>query len=160
MNAGAAAASGEVLWFVHADTRVDAAGPVALEAAVADPSCAWGYFGVRLSGRGFLFWATARLMNLRSRLTGIATGDQGLFVRRDLFAAVGGYPDIPLMEDVALSRALRGHRRPCCLPLRLTTSSRRWETRGPWRTVWLMWSLRWAYWRGADPAELAQRYRG
>lgn len=159
MNAGAAAAQGEILWFVHADTRVDAAALADLRAAAAEPGCGWGYFGVRLSGRRLLLRTVARLMNLRSRLTGIATGDQGLFVRRELFAAVGGYPDIPLMEDVTLARTLRGHGRPRCLPVRLTTSSRRWESRGAWCTIVLMWRLRWAWWRGADPSELARRYR-
>jgi len=160
MNAGAAAANGEVLWFVHADTPVDPEALADLETAVTDPECGWGYFGVRLSSRRPLFTTVAWLMNLRSRLSRIATGDQGLFVRHDLFAAVGGYPEIPLMEDIALSRALRRYGRHRCLPVRLTTSSRRWEDHGPWRTIVLMWRLRWAFWRGADPAELARRYRG
>lgn len=158
MNAGAAAAGGDILWFVHADTCVDPRAPDYLQAAVAKGG-EWGRFGVRLSGRRPLFRVIAALMNLRSRLSGIATGDQGLFVRRDLFAAIGGYPDIPLMEDIALSHALRGRSRPCCLPVCLTTSSRRWQEGGAWHTITLMWRLRWAYWRGTDPAELARRYR-
>lgn len=157
MNAGAAAAGGDILWFVHADTRVDPQAPIDLQAAIGQGE--WGRFGVRLSGRRPLFRVIAALMNLRSCLSGIATGDQGLFVRRDVFTAVGGYPDIPLMEDVALSRVLRSRSRPCCLPVRLTASSRRWEEDGTWRTIALMWRLRWAYWRGTDPAELAERYR-
>jgi len=159
MNAGAAAASGELLWFLHADTRVDPDALGDLRDALADPSFAWGRFGVRLSGRRPLYRLIAGLMNLRSCLTGIATGDQGLCMRRRLFAEVGGFPEIPLMEDVALSKSLRARARPRCLPVRLTTSSRRWERRGAWRTIGLMWALRWAYWRGADPAELARRYR-
>ena len=100
-------------------------------------------------------------MNLRSRLTGIATGDQGMFVTRALFAQAGGFPDLPLMEDVALSRRLRAHAgRPACLAARVVTSGRRWEARGPWRTIRLMWRLRFDYWRGVDPAELARRYAG
>jgi rSAM/selenodomain-associated transferase 2 len=158
MNAGAAAAGGEVLWFVHADTRIDPRAPAELQAAIAGGGI-WGRFGVRLSGRRPIHRVIAMMMNLRSCLSGIATGDQGLFVRRDVFAAVGGYPDIPLMEDIALSRVLRGRSRPRCLPVRLTTSSRRWEENGAWRTIAVMWRLRWAYWRGADPAELARRYR-
>lgn len=158
MNAGAAAAGGDILWFVHADTQVDPKAPVDLQAAIGKGGT-WGRFGVRLSGRRPLFRVIAALMNLRSCLSGIATGDQGLFVRRDVFTAVGGYPDIPLMEDVALSRVLRSRSRPCCLPVRLTASSRRWEEEGTWRTIALMWRLRWAYWRGTDPAELAGRYR-
>lgn len=158
MNAGASAAGGDVLWFVHADTRVDSQAPAELRAAIGKGG-EWGRFGVRLSGRRPMFRVIAALMNLRSCLSGIATGDQGLFVRRDVFAAVGGYPDIPLMEDIALSRVLRRRCRPCCLPVCLTTSSRRWEEGGTWRTIALMWRLRWAYWRGSDPATLASRYR-
>lgn len=159
MNAGAKAAAGELLWFLHADTTVDAGALDDLRHAHADPTFSWGRFGVRLSSRRPLLRVVAGLMNLRSCVTGIATGDQGLCVRRRLFAEVGGFPEIPLMEDIALSRLLRAHARPRCLPVRLTTSSRRWENGGAWRTIGLMWSLRWAYWRGADPAELARRYR-
>lgn len=160
MNAGAAVARGEVLWFLHADTVIDATAVDDLVRALATKPREWGRFGVRLSGRRALLRVVAGSMNLRSRLTGIATGDQGMFVRRAAFDAVGGFPDQPLMEDVALSRLLRARGRPACLPVRLTTSSRRWEHDGVWATVRLMWALRWAYWRGADPAELARRYRG
>lgn len=160
MNAGAAVARGDVLWFVHADTVVDAAAADELTQALARGTREWGRFGVRLSGRQPLLRVVERLMNLRSRVTGIATGDQGLFVRRAVFEAIGGFPDQPLMEDVALSRLLRARGRPACLPARLVTSGRRWETNGVWRTIVLMWALRWAYWRGADAAELARRYRG
>lgn len=159
MNAGAASAHGELLWFLHADTRPDPEALQDLERAATDRQFAWGRFGIRLSGERPLFRLVAGLINLRSCLTGIATGDQGLCMRRTLFEAVGGFPEIPLMEDVALSKSLRAVVRPRCLPVRLTTSSRRWESRGAWRTIWLMWCLRWAYWRGADPAELARRYR-
>jgi len=160
MNAGAAAACGDILWFLHADTRVDTRALTDLDRAAADPGFAWGRFGVRLSGRRPLFRLIGAMINIRSCLTGIATGDQGLCLRRTLFESVGGFPEIPLMEDVALSRVLRARARPRCLPVRLTTSSRRWERNGTWRTIWQMWALRWAYWRGADPAELARRYRG
>lgn len=160
MNSGAAAARGALLWFVHADTRIDPAAADDLRGLARDPGFVWARFGVRLSGPRPLFRLVASMMNLRSRLTGIATGDQGLCVRREVFESVGGFPDLPLMEDVALSRLLRARARPRCLPVRLTTSSRRWERDGAWRTIWLMWTLRWAYWRGADPARLAARYRG
>ncbi|MDX1609476.1 MAG: TIGR04283 family arsenosugar biosynthesis glycosyltransferase [Halofilum sp. (in: g-proteobacteria)] len=160
MNAGAAVAAGEWLWFVHADTRVDPEAIDDLQAVMAAGRPEWGRFGLRLSTPRPLFRLIATLVNLRSRLTGIATGDQGLFVQREAFTAVGGFPEIELMEDIALSRRLRRRGRPLCLPVRLTTSSRRWEQGGPWRTIVLMWRLRWAYWRGADPAELARRYRG
>lgn len=159
MNAGAAVAAGDVLWFVHADTRADPAVARDLSQLVSDPAFVWGRFGVRLAGERRLFRLVARLMNLRSRLSGIATGDQGICVRRWAFEAVGGFPEIPLMEDIALSRSLRGLAWPRCLPTRLTTSSRRWERDGAWRTIWLMWRLRWSYWRGGDPADLARRYR-
>jgi len=159
MNAGAAAAGGDVLWFLHADTRVPQGAPDALEEALAGRH-RWGRFDVRLSGRHWAFRVIERMMNLRSCLSGIATGDQGIFIRRSSFNDVGGYPDLPLMEDIALSRKLRQRQRPRCVRTpRLETSSRRWETRGIWRTVWLMWRLRLAYALGADPAELARLYR-
>jgi GT2 family glycosyltransferase len=97
-------------------------------------------------------------MNLRSRLTGIATGDQALFIRRDLFDAIGGFPEIPLMEDIAMSRALKRHGRPACLCATVVTSARRWDRHGAWKTILLMWRLRAAYFLGADPARLALRY--
>ena len=97
-------------------------------------------------------------MNLRSRLTGIATGDQGIFVTKSLLTAVGGYPEIALMEDVALTKRLKGFGPPLCLKHRITTSARRWERDGVLRTVLLMWRIRLAYWLGADPGRLAVRY--
>lgn len=159
MNAGAAAARGDVLWFLHADTRADAAAVAALRAALAMPGCVWGRFDVRLSGRRPLLRVVERLMNLRSRWTGIATGDQGLFVRRDAFERVGGFPEIPLMEDIALSRLLKCQAAPTCLRARLLTSSRRWEQHGVLRTILLMWRLRFDYWRGIAPELLAAQYR-
>ncbi len=158
MNHGAAAARGEVLLFLHADTRLPADALCALQPALA-AGAGWGRFDVRLSARRPLFRLLGALINLRSRLTGIATGDQAIFVRRAWFEDLGGYPEIPLMEDVALSRSLKRRARPACLRTRVTTSSRRWEEHGPWRTIVLMWRLRFDYWRGVDPARLAQRYR-
>lgn len=159
MNVGAAAARGDAFWFLHADTRVPHSVPAGV-LAVLRGGRAWGRCRVRLSGEGLVLRAIAGLMNLRSCLTGIATGDQGIFVTRAAFDAVGGFPEIALMEDIALSRALkRGVGRPACIRPCLVTSSRRWERRGVWRTVLLMWRLRLAYWLGADPAELARRYR-
>ncbi|TVP78980.1 MAG: glycosyltransferase [Thioalkalivibrio sp.] len=159
MNAGAATAGGDALWFLHADNRVPRRVAAEVLAAL-QAGHAWGRCGVRLSGDGTVLWAIAGMMNLRSCLTGIATGDQGIFLTRSAFDAVGGFPGIVLMEDVAISRALkRSVGRPACIRPRLVTSSRRWEQRGVWRTVLLMWRLRLAYWLGADPAELARRYR-
>jgi hypothetical protein len=118
----------------------------------------WGRFDVAITGRNPLLQVVAALMNLRSRLTGIATGDQAIFVTRSLFTAAGTYPEIPLMEDVALSRQLKRFAPPLCLRHRLITSGRRWEKHGVLRTIWLMWRLRLAYWLGADPRKLAVRY--
>lgn len=159
MNAGTAVASGRVLWFVHADSEIPAAGGHAVLDAV-EHGHVWGRFDVRLSGGHWMFRIIEGAMNLRSRLTGIATGDQGIFVTRALFDKVGGYPEIALMEDIALSRRLKRHGRPACLEGPMVTSSRRWETQGIWRTVFLMWRLRLAYWLGRSPEELARRYHG
>lgn len=159
MNAGAQAACGDVLWFLHADTRVGAQAIGALMAALAQPCRRWGRFDVRLSGTHLLLRPVESLMNLRSRLTGIATGDQGIFVRRALFDRVGGFPDIPLMEDIALSGMLKRAARPVCLRERLLSSSRRWERHGVLRTILLMWRLRFAYWLGVSPDRLAAQYR-
>lgn len=159
MNTGAAAANGDVLWFVHADSRIpEGAGDALLEALRCGAD--WGRFDVRLSGRDWRLRMIERMMNLRSCITGIATGDQGMFISRSLFESCGGFPAIALMEDIALSRRLRSSSRPACIPKpRLVTSSRRWESRGPLRTVWLMWRLRLAYALGTAPDTLARRYR-
>ena len=158
MNAGAGASTGAILVFLHADTRLPEAGLEAIEAALAGPARAWGRFDVRIEGRGALLGVVAALMNARSRLTGIATGDQAMFVRREAFAAAGAFPPIPLMEDVALSKRLKRISRPACLRLRATTSGRRWERDGALATIALMWRLRLAYALGADPRQLARRY--
>lgn len=158
MNAGACAAQGEVLWFLHADTVPPPGADGLILAALAQEERAWGFFDVRLSGSGAVLRMVAYLMNRRSRLAGIATGDQGLFVRREVFERAGGFPEIPLMEDIALSRALKKHSRPAHVAQGLVTSSRRWEQRGVWRTIFLMWRLRAAYYFGADPRKLAGLY--
>lgn len=158
MNAGAAQARGDWLLFLHADTRLPAEAATLLQQAWAQ-GAAWGRFDVRISGRHPMLRVVAAAMNLRSRLSGIATGDQALFVRRSLFEQLGGYADQPLMEDIELCRRLRRVAQPACLRARVQTSGRRWETRGVWRTIWLMWCLRWRYWRGESPQSLAQAYR-
>lgn len=158
MNAGAAAAGKEILCFVHADTRLPESADGLIRDGLARSRRSWGRFDVQISGTHPLLPVVAAMMNWRSRLTGIATGDQAIFVTRSLFEAAGGYADLPLMEDIALSRQLKHYGAPLCLSHRATTSGRRWERHGVWRTIMLMWRLRYAYWRGADPALLAQRY--
>ena len=118
----------------------------------------WGRFDVRLSGRRVMFRVIESAMNLRSRLTGVATGDQAIFVRRETFAQVGGFPAIPLMEDIALSKLLRKRAWPLCLKARVMTSSRRWERHGVWRTMALMWRLRLLYVLGVSPSTLHAMY--
>lgn len=157
MNAGAAACAGDVLLFLHADTRLPHDADALVRRALQGER-RWGRFDVAIDSPRTVMRIVEALMNLRSRWTGIATGDQALFVRRDLFEQVGGYPDQPLMEDVALSTRLKRHGPPACLRERVTTSARRWERHGPWRTIVLMWRLRAAYFLGADPSTLARRY--
>ena len=157
MNAGAAASQGRVLLFLHADTRLpETALPTVL--AAIDAGAAWGRFDVRIDGHHPLLRLVERMMNWRSRLTGIATGDQAIFVRREIFAGLGGYPDLPLMEDIALCATLRRLAPPACVRETVLTSARRWEKHGVLRTILLMWWLRGAYFLGADPARLALRY--
>ena len=159
MNAGAHVATGDILWFLHADTRVAADAAQRLIDACANDHAVWGRFDVRLAGATPLLRVVAAMMNLRSRLTGVATGDQGIFVAREQFLAGGGFPAIPLMEDIALSKILRRLARPACIRHpRLQTSGRRWEKHGVIRTILLMWRLRLAYALGTPPQKLARRY--
>jgi rSAM/selenodomain-associated transferase 2/rSAM/selenodomain-associated transferase 1 len=160
MNAGAAHARGEVLLFLHADCTLPPEADTLILDGLTAGGRAWGRFDVRLAGRHPLLPVIAALMNLRSRLSGIATGDQGLFVRRTLFDAAGGYAAMPLMEDIELCRRLKKHGAPLCLRARLTTSARRWEQHGVLRTILLMWRLRLAYFFGADAVTLARQYAG
>jgi rSAM/selenodomain-associated transferase 2 len=161
MNAGAARARADVLLFLHADTRLPPLADVLVLQAVqrSDKGACWGRFDVRIEGRPRMLRVVAALMNLRSRASGIATGDQAIFITREAFERVGGFPEQALMEDIEISRRLKRLGRPACLRARVCTSGRRWEQRGVWRTIVLMWRLRWRYWRGESPARLAEAYR-
>jgi rSAM/selenodomain-associated transferase 2 len=158
MNEGARVATGTVLLFLHADTCLPPDADRLIEAALARSSHIWGRFDVRLSGDRLVLRIVEFFMNLRSRLTGIATGDQAIFVCRSTFEKVGGFPALALMEDVALSARLKRESPPLCLPARVVASSRKWEREGALRTIWLMWRLRLAFFLGSDPSELARRY--
>ncbi len=158
MNLGARAARGEVLWFLHADSWPQD-DPVASIIGAQSNGPAWGRFDIRLDSEHPLLRLVEKTMNGRSRWNGIATGDQGIFVHRDLFARVGGFPDQALMEDVEICKRLKRLSRPVCLKQRLMTSSRRWRQQGVVRTIVLMWGLRLAYWLGVSPRRLAAFYK-
>ncbi|USD20508.1 TIGR04283 family arsenosugar biosynthesis glycosyltransferase [Microbulbifer variabilis] len=157
MNAGASVACGSWLLFLHADTRLPQ-GALSAIASASVRGAQWGRFNIRISGDSLWFPLISTMINWRSRLSGIATGDQAIFVRRSLFNEVGGYARQPLMEDIELSRQLLEIARPHCLRQRVTTSGRRWQKFGIWRTVLLMWRLRFDYWRGVPAECLAKRY--
>ncbi|MBM3478184.1 MAG: glycosyltransferase [Alphaproteobacteria bacterium] len=158
MDAGARRARSGILLFLHADTILPEEADSLVRAAI-EAGAQWGRFDVRIAGRPAMLRVVAALMNLRSRLTGIATGDQAIFVTRAAFERIGGFPLQPLMEDIEISRRLRAIGHPACLRAKVTTSGRRWERRGAWATILLMWRLRWRYWRGESPERLAQAYR-
>jgi len=158
MNAGAGVARGDVLLFLHADTRLPADADRLLLDGLAASSRPWGRFDVRIAGRHPLLPLIAATMNLRSRLTGIATGDQAIFAEGSAFAAIGGFPDIALMEDIVLSRRLKRLGRPLCLRPHVLTSGRRWEQHGVVHTILTMWRLRLAFFFGVAPAKLAASY--
>lgn len=156
MNAGAQNANSHLLWFIHADTRVPESAIHYLY-AVANTQ-AWGRFDVSLSGRMAMFRVIEYMINWRSRTFGIATGDQGLFISQALYQQIGGFPDQPLMEDVEISKRLKRLQNPDCSRIRLNTSSRRWEQHGIWRTIFLMWRLRYQYYRGVSSEQLFRAY--
>ena len=157
MNAGAAVAQGEILLFLHADTILPANAGQAITEAI-NQGAVWGRFDVCIAGNSAWFPLIAALMNLRSRLTGIATGDQAIFVRRSSFEQIGGFPDIPLMEDIVISQRLKQLARPACLRQKVTTAGRRWEKHGVLRTILSMWWLRLRFFCGADPKNIALEY--
>ena len=157
MHAGALAADADILLFLHVDSVPPPGAADDIRETIGHARL-WGRFDARLSGRHFLFRIIERLMNWRSRLTGIATGDQGIFVRRDVYRVVGGFAPLELMEDIEFCSRLKWFSKPACLPGPLVTSSRRWEQNGIVRTVFLMWTLRFLYWLGVSPERLARWY--
>jgi rSAM/selenodomain-associated transferase 2 len=162
MNCGARApeaAEADVLLFLHADTVLPPEADRIVLRALSNSLRVWGRFDVEIDGESPWLRIVARLMNWRSRATGIATGDQAIFVERSSFVALEGFAPIPLMEDIDFSRRAKRLSRPIALRERVVTSGRRWQRHGVWRTILLMWRLRLAYFFGADPRELAQRYR-
>lgn len=157
MNAGAKVASGTWLLFLHADTELT---PGHISTAVSEGALyKWGRFDVKLSGKKWAYRIIEWFINKRSRLTSVATGDQCIFVRKSVFEDVGGFDEIPLMEDVAISKKLRKVSKPACVEKTVTTSSRRWDEKGTVKTVWLMWKLRFYYWCGVSPSRLVKMYR-
>ena len=159
MNAGASHATGKVLLFLHADTVLPLDALELIHQALASGAHVWGRFDVRIKGQSAWLPVVAALMNLRSRLTGIATGDQAIFMTQAAFKTLNGYTAQPLMEDIDMSRRLRQLSKPACLRAKVVTSGRRWDTRGVCATIMLMWRLRFAYWRGVPAEQLARLYR-
>lgn len=160
MNAGAAVANGDILLFLHADTLLPAGANTAILEALNDPDVVAGRFDVGFDNSRLVFKIIACFINLRSRLTKICTGDQALFVKRNIFEELGGYVDIPLMEDVEFATRLKRRGRMCCLHLRVTTSARKWEQGGILRVVLLMWAIRFSYFIGVSPDRLHRLYYG
>jgi rSAM/selenodomain-associated transferase 2 len=158
MNRGAEEASGEVLLFLHADTRLPLSGLRDISAALSDPHYHGGRFDVELDGEHWMLKVIGALISYRSRATKVGTGDQGIFVRRAVFESLGGFPDLPLMEDIAFCRRLKRLGGIACLKSKVVTSARRWETEGVWRTILRMWILKFLYFAGVSPARLKQYY--
>ena len=158
MNCGAGCAKGDVLLFLHADTKLPDSAFREIATALSDPLCVGGRFDVELAGGHWMFKIIGALINYRSRATKVGTGDQAIFVRRETFTRMGGYPDIPLMEDIALCRSLKRLGAIACLKSRVITSARRWEQDGVWRTIFRMWTLKFLYLAGVSPARLKQFY--
>ena len=158
MNEGARLASGDILLFLHADTRLPESALTDIKSALGDERCPGGRFDVELEGRHWMLKIIGALINFRSRVTRVGTGDQAIFARREVFVRLGGYPDIPLMEDIAFCRALKRLGRIACLRSRVITSARRWESDGVWLTVVRMWTLKFLYFAGVSPARLKRFY--
>lgn len=158
MNSGAAQATGDVLVFLHADTRLPSRAFADIAKAFADPACVGGRFDLDLEGNHWMLKIVGAMINRRSRMTKVGTGDQAIFVRREVFREMGGYPDMPLMEDIAFCRALKRAGDVACLRSRVVTSARRWEKDGVWRTIFRMWTLKLLYLGGVSPDRLKNFY--
>jgi rSAM/selenodomain-associated transferase 2 len=158
MNHGAHHATGEVLLFLHADTRLPQSAFHDIALALSEPRHLGGRFDVELEGEHWMLKVIGRMISYRSRMTKVGTGDQAIFLRRAVFERMGGYPDVPLMEDIALCRALKRMGEVACLRSRVITSARRWENDGVWRTIFRMWTLKSLYLAGVSPARLKQFY--
>ena len=156
MNAGAELAMGDVLLCLHADTQLPNHAIADITSAVRQ--AAWGRFDVRLDSSTWMLKVVSQMINWRSRLSGIATGDQAIFIKKPLFEQLGGYPQQPLMEDIELCKRLKAIGKPACLRSKVITSARRWQQYGTWRTIGLMWHLRFDYWRGVSADNIKQRY--
>ena len=160
MNTGAEKASGSALLFLHADTQLPDTADTLIKKIFSDnPSSCWGYFRVRIGGHSKVLYIVGLMMNLRSYLTNIVTGDQVIFVKKEAFLKAGCFPEQLLMEDIELSKKLCRISRPSCINCHVITSGRRWELYGVWKTIFLMWRLRWDYWRGVPANQLAEKYQ-
>ncbi len=159
MNNGARQATQDILLFLHADTRLPENADALIVLALSNPRQVWGRFDAHITGDHFLLAVVGKMMSMRSRFTGIATGDQGIFIKRTFFENIGGYASQPLMEDIEISHRLVPLAKPVCLRECVSTSGRRWINRGVMKTIALMWYLRFLYWRGVDPKELVKKYR-
>jgi rSAM/selenodomain-associated transferase 2 len=158
MNLGARQATGDILLFLHADTQLPESAFEDIRSALGEPGCVGGRFDVELAGDHWMLKIIGPMISYRSRVTKVATGDQAIFVRRAVFDAIGGFPDLPLMEDVAFCRALKRMGQVACLRSRVRTSARRWEREGVWRTILTMWTLKLLYLAGVSPVRLKRYY--
>ena len=158
MNLGAEEAEGDVFLFLHADTQLPSSAQKNIRSALEEPRCVGGRFDISLDGEEWIYRLIGKLISLRSRMTRVATGDQAIFVRRKIFEDIGGFPDIPLMEDIAFSRVLKSKGSVACLKNKVVTSARRWKNEGIWRTILKMWALRLSFLAGISPLRLKRFY--